>query len=59
MIKVVANPYQNMAGLPTMNQTLFKRIESSIDFYRPFDGDDLKTKGTTNAPETHADGLTI
>jgi len=30
---------------------MFKRLETSIDFYKPFDFEDAKTKGTTNAPE--------
>ena len=34
-----------------MNQTLFKRIESTIDFYKPFD-EDMKTKATNGAADT-------
>lgn len=40
-----------------MTQTLFKRLESSIDFYKG--GEDMATQGSTHAGlGTHVDGFT-
>lgn len=61
--KPSAHPYQNIKGLPQMNQTLFKRIETSINFYNnPFENisktNRQENKASKSNGDTNADATT-